>query len=298
MKVLITGANGFLGQHLCKYLSLQGFHVLAVSRGPSRIPPQVNVDYTSVELADAKAVDVLIQSAQPDILIHNAALSKPDECNNNQPLCLQQNVEVTTNLLQAFRAIQSSQKRFIYISTDFIFGENGPHAEDDATGPLNFYGTSKLLAEQQVIESGFPYAVIRPVFIYGPVWDGLRGSFLHWVKNNLEKQQPIKVVSDQQRTPTYVEDICKGIEQVIVQQKSGAFHLAGKDIVSPYQMAIATATVLGLDATLIEKVTSDTFIEPVKRAKRSGLTIDKAIAELNYQPVSFEEGIKRTFNLS
>ena len=57
-------------------------------------------------------------------------------------------------------------------------------------------------------------------------------------------------------------------------------------------------TVLGLDATLIEKVTSDTFIEPVQRAKRSGLKIDKAIAELNYQPVSFEDGIKQTFNLT
>ena len=298
MKVLITGANGFLGQHLCKYLTLQGFQIVAASKGQCRIPSQFYLQYASVDLVDRNAVQVLVQSFQPDIIIHNAALSKPDECNSNHALCIQQNVEVTDNLLKAFNELVSPQKKFIFISTDFIFGENGPHAEEDTTGPLNFYGTSKLMAEQQVIKSAVAYAIIRPVFIYGPKWDGLRGSFLHWIKSSLENQQPIKVVSDQLRTPTYVEDICKGIEQVIVQNKKGVYHLAGDEILSPYQMAITTATVLGLDTRLIEKVTSDTFIEPVQRAKRSGLIIDKAIEELNYQPISFEEGIKRTFNLT
>jgi dTDP-4-dehydrorhamnose reductase len=123
----------------------------------------------------------------------------------------------------------------------------------------------------------------------------LRPSFLHWVKNSLEQNRPIKVVSDQLRTPTFVYDICKGIASIIAGHKTGVYHLAGKDILSPYQMAVSTARTLGLDAGLIENVTSATFPEPVKRAARSGLKINRAMAELGYQPVSFEEGVQQTF---
>ena len=83
--------------------------------------------------------------------------------------------------------------------------------------------------------------------------------------------------------------------QIIIQKKSGAYHLAGKDFISPYQMAVTTANVLGLDSSLIENVNSDNFPEPVKRAKHSGLKIDKAITEINYNPLDFEQGAKLSF---
>ena len=214
--------------------------------------------------------------------------------NNNKPLCIANNVTATKYLIDAAKKINA---KFIYTSTDFIFGENGPHKEDDIPAPLNFYGESKLQAEEIVKSSGLNYVIIRPVFIYGNIWQGLRPSFLHWVKNNLEQGKKIKVVSDQLRTPTYVYDICKGIEIIIKENVNGVFHLAGKNILSPYQMAITVADVLQLDKSLIENVTSDTFPEPVARAKLSGLKIDKAIAQLNYAPVSFEEGVKLTFDI-
>ncbi len=141
------------------------------------------------------------------------------------------------------------------------------------------------------------YSIVRPVLIYGKLYEGMKPSFLHWVKNNLEQHKSIKVVSDQERTPTYTEDICKGIEAIILQKAKGDFHLAGKNILSPYQMAITVADLLGLDASLIENVTSETFAEPVKRAKKSGLKIDKAMRELHYDPVSFAEGVKKTFDI-
>lgn len=295
MNILVTGANGFLGQHLTKYLSARQYHIIAASRGNRRLPADISTQYFSTELTDANAVTALLSATKPQIIIHTAAISLPGECEQNKRNCLQHNVEATRHLLRAFKQIQSPGSLFIYLSTDFIFGENGPHSEDDVAGPLNFYGESKLLAEELVINSGVPYAIVRPVFIYGNIWQGLRPSFLHWVKNSLAQQKAIKVVSDQQRTPTYVYDICAGINAIIMQRKTGIYHLAGKNIVSPYDMAVTTARVLGLDENLIENVTSETFPEPVKRAKRSGLKIDKAIAELDYQPVSFEEGVRMTF---
>lgn len=297
MKVLITGANGFLGQHLCTYLANKHFEVITANRGESRIPFHENIKYCKVDLTKEDEVALMLSQTTPDVVIHTAAMSKPDECENNKDSCIAVNVSSTDYLLRSLKACNPSA-HFIYISTDFIFGENGPHSEDDIPSPLNFYGESKLQAEQKVKESGLVFTIVRPVFIYGPVWEGLRGSFIHWIKNNLEQGKHLKIVSDQKRTPTFVYDICKGIEKIILQKQQGVYHLAGKDILSPFEMAIKTANVLGLDASLIENVTSETFAEPVKRAKRSGLKIDKARRELQYEPVSFEEGIKRTFNIT
>ncbi len=289
-KVLITGANGFLGQHLCIFLKENGFEVIATGKGENRLLDPT-ICYETVELTNRNEVEILLKKIQPDVIIHNAALSKPDECENNQQLAIDVNVNSTKYLLAAQKC------HFIYLSTDFVFGENGPHSEDENKGPLNFYGESKLQSEQLVLNSMHLASVVRPVFMYGKTWEGMKPTFLHWVKNNLEQKKPIKVVSDQWRTPTYVKDVCKGIQSIIERESGGIFHLAGKEILSPYDMAIFTAKVLQLDSTLIEKVTADTFPEPVKRAKRSGLKIDKAKIELDYNPISFEEGVRKTFEM-
>ncbi|WP_018617019.1 SDR family oxidoreductase [Segetibacter koreensis] len=290
-KILLTGANGFLGQHLTLSLQRAGCEVIATGRGESRIGRENKITYTAAELTNRNAVRTMLSNYKPDVIIHNAALSKPDECNSNRQLCRQVNVKATRFLLE------NDADHFIYISTDFVFGENGPHAEDEVTNPLNFYGESKLLAEQLVTESAIRATIVRPVFIYGQVWEGMRPGFLQWIKSSLEQKKVIKVVTDQLRTPTYAKDICGGIEKIITKQAEGIYHFAGKDVVSPYEMAVKTAEALQLDASLVEKVTAETFPEPVKRAKKSGLLIEKAKRELGYNPVSFDEGIKLTFGL-
>lgn len=292
MKIIVTGANGFLGQHLCLSLSSEGFQVHALSRGECRIPASENIFYHAAELTDVRNVQMVMDRVRPDVIVHTAAMSKPDECHTDREKCIDCNVRATGYLLDAAR---KTNAYFVYTSTDFIFGENGPHAEDDQADPLNFYGESKLQAEQLVSRSGLDHAIVRPVFIYGKCWEGIRPSFIHWVKNNLEQEKSIKVVTDQSRTPTYVGDLCKGITSLIKNRIQGTYHLAGKNILSPYDMAITVARILKLDASLIEPVTSDTFPEPVRRAKRSGLKIDKAIAELGYAPVAFEEGVRLSF---
>lgn len=292
MKILITGANGFLAQHLCLFLADKGFQVIAVSRGECKIPINAQISYFDLELTNVSLVADFVKYHQPDVMIHAAAMSKPDECNNNRDECILQNVTITEQLVKLANDIQA---HFIYISTDFIFGENGPHAEENEPDPLNFYGESKLLAEKFIKNTLINYTIVRPVFIYGETWNGIRSSFIQWVQMNVEAGKAIKVVSDQQRTPTFVVDICWGIHQIIEHKKMGVYHLAGKDICSPYEMALTVAKVLNLNSELILEVTSDTFPEPVRRAKKSGLKIDKAIAELNYQPHSFEEGVRKSF---
>ncbi|MBL0882151.1 MAG: SDR family oxidoreductase [Chitinophagaceae bacterium] len=292
MKILVTGANGFTGMHLCINLVNKGFDVFALGRGDRKLPILDGLFYYSVELTSVRTLLKIFDQVSPDVVIHTAAMSKPDICDLNREDCLLNNVEVTRYLLEASRHFPV---HFIYLSTDFIFGENGPHKEEDTPGPLNFYGESKLQAEKLILQTELTTTIIRPVFIYGPVIPQIRPSFIQWVQQKLLKGEQIKVVTDQLRTPTYVMDLCDAIATILIFQKIGIYHIAGKDILSPYEMAITVAKVLDLDAELIKPVTSETFPEPVRRAKKSGLYIDKAIRELNYTPHSFEDAVKLSF---
>ena len=267
------------------------YEVYAVSRGENKIP-DAKISYFNLELTNKELVIAMITTIRPDVIIHTAAMSKPDECHLNRETCLLNNVTVTEYLLEAAKQVSA---RFIYISTDFVFGEGGPHSELSVPDPLNFYGESKLMAENLVKNSGLHQNIVRPVFIYGALWEGLRPSFIHWVKKKLESKQSIKVVIDQHRTPTFVLDICKGIDLLIQNNTHESFHFAGSEMISPYDMAITVARIAKLDRSLIEPVTADLFPEMVRRAKKSGLLIDKAINLLGYQPHKFEDGVKLSF---
>ncbi len=293
MKVLVTGANGFTGQHLIKTLIGKGFEVIATSRNESLLPSYNKLTYYNIELTDVSNVENLFDLTRPNAVIHTAAMSKPDECSANPNLCTANNIEATGHLLEA--ATKVGTQHFVYLSTDFIFGEGGPHAEDDAPAPLNLYGASKLEAEALVNAAAIKATIVRPVFMYGPIWQNLRPSFIQWVAGKLKNGEPIKVVTDQARTPTYIGDLCWGLRKIINDQVPGVFHLAGKDIVSPYDMAVAVAKHLNLPLGLIEPVTASTFPEPVKRAQRSGLKIDKAVSLLGYAPHSFAAALQKCF---
>jgi dTDP-4-dehydrorhamnose reductase len=115
------------------------------------------------------------------------------------------------------------------------------------------------------------------------------------VKDKLEKGETHNVVDDQVRTPTYVGDLADGIIAVIERKAKGVYHISGEEVWTPYQMAVKTAEYLGLDKTLIKKVTAADFSQPAKRPPKTGFVIDKAKKALGYKPMSFEDGLKETF---
>jgi dTDP-4-dehydrorhamnose reductase len=294
MKVMITGANGFLGQHLCRFLK-NHYQVFAVGKGEKRLP-FADVRYFSADIKDQKLIG-LVTEVNPDIIIHTAAMSKPDECDRNKKLCDEVNVTGTGMIVTAAKQLTIAP-HLIYTSSDFVLGEGGPHDETAIPSPLNYYGESKLRAEKMVMDSHLPNTVVRPVFMYGEAWQGVRQTFLHGVKQNLEEGRPIKLVNDQRRTPTYIVDICRGIKAIMEKKAGGLYHLAGEERMTPYEMAVRLAAHLSLDESLIEPVTGETFKEPVRRAKEGGLLIGKAKKDLDYKPVGFVEGLNQSFPVS
>jgi dTDP-4-dehydrorhamnose reductase len=296
MKILLTGSNGMLGSILAEKLSQSGHEIWATGKGECRLPSHLfhaNFSYHSLEITQKDEVDQTINLFKPNAIIHGAAMTQVDDCEQNKRLCYSINVDGTRNLLEAAEDINSS---FCLISTDFVFsGESGPYIENDPTAPVNYYGQTKELAEQLVMSSRLNWSIARTVLLYGKTDPSKRSNFIYWVKQNLEAGKNIKVVNDQIRTPTYIPDLANGIALIIEKGAGGIFHLSGKDILTPYQMAILIAKHLNLNESLIEPVDASIFSQLGKRPLKTGFIVDKAINALGYHPTSFENALSSIF---
>lgn len=292
MKVLITGANGLLGQHLTKILLDKNYQVIATSRGESRLPfqPSGNYTYREMDVADGSRTYAVISHEKPDVVVHAAAMTQIDDCELRPQQCERINVQGTSQILTDAEFFSS---HFIFISTDFVFdGEQGNYEEEDETKPISLYGFSKLQGEGMVQTSTIPFAIVRTCLVYGNLLKGTRSNIVSWVKESLQQGKTIQVVSDQLRTPTYVEDLAKGIALIIEKKATGIYHISGKDWLTPYDMALKTADRYQLDASKIVKVDASTFKQPGRRPLKTGFVIEKARKELGYEPISFDEGLK------
>jgi len=291
MKILVTGSNGLLGQQLVQLLSQQpGVAVVATSRGANKLAAiYPEVPFVRLDVTDAAQLQQVLAQEQPTHLIHTAAMTNADECELNHEVCWQQNVTAVANLVAA------CAERLIHLthlSTDFVFsGEAGPLDETAVPAPVNFYGESKLAAEQLVQASAGPWAIARTVLVYGNAHDYGRTNLVTWVRDSLRAGKAIKVVDDQWRTPTLIDDLAQGCWLIARQRAQGIYHLSGAEMMTPYAMALRVADFFRLDRSLIARVDSSTFSQPARRPLRTGFVIAKAQAELGYQPHSFEQGI-------
>lgn len=292
MKILITGANGLLGQKLVALLTNQpDIEVVATSRGDNRIACDlVNYTYRNMDITRAEQVNFIIDKEKPDVIIHTAALTNVDECELDHDKCWLLNVRAVEYLIEA---AERQGCFFIQLSTDFIFsGERGPLCEEDQANPVNFYGQSKLEAEKMVMQSKLDYAIVRTILVYGITPNMSRSNIILWVKESLEQNKSIRVVDDQYRTPTLAEDLAIGCYLIAEKRAKGIFHISGKDRLTPYQIALQTAEFFNLDAGLITRTDSSEFKQPAMRPPETGFIIDKAAEVLGYSPHSFKEGIE------
>jgi len=151
MKVLITGANGFIGHYLVQSALKKDYTVIATGRGQCRLPfSDPDFIYEEMDFTDPYSIDIVFDKHKPDVVLHAGAMGKPDECEQNQMKAYMINVEGTVHLLINAAEFKSF---FIFISTDFVFdGETGIYKEDDQRQPVNYYGRTKVEAEDAVME--------------------------------------------------------------------------------------------------------------------------------------------------
>lgn len=172
MNVLITGSNGFLGQYLCQYLAESNYSILAQTRKPQKFN-HLNIKNIKFDLNDN--LDN-IDFSQVEAIIHCAGRAHVMNETEESPIEAYRYTNVQGTLNLAKKAVQSGVKRFIYLSSIKVNGEEAtqqkPFIADDEINTNDPYGLSKYEAEQELLklskDTGLEVVIIRPVLIYGP----------------------------------------------------------------------------------------------------------------------------------
>lgn len=289
MKILVTGANGLLGQKLSAILEKdETVDLVATARGKITFP-LTRGEFIPLDITDEHQVSKVLSAVKPDVVINTAAMTNVDQCETERELCWQANVISVENLVGA---CQRNHIHLIHVSTDFIFdGTHGPLDETEKPAPVNYYGESKLAAEKIIQQSAISWCILRTVLVFGITKDMSRSNIVLWVKSSLEQGKTISVVNDQWRTPTLAEDLAQGCYLAALKKAKGIYNISGKDFLSPYDIAIETAEFFKLDKSLIKSTDSTQFKQPARRPLTTGFIIDKARKELGYEPHSFKEGL-------
>lgn len=287
-KLLITGASGFLGYHLLRLAAeweLYGlYNTKPVAFKEATLLPCDITNY--VELGN------YIEDIEPDAVIHTAAISDANYCQQQKELSYAVNVEATKNLA----GICSDYNiPFVFTGTDLVFnGLKGNYTEEDEPNPVSVYGEQKAIAEAEVL-SIYPLAtVVRLPLMFGYP-QASASNYLQKFVAQLKQGEKAKLFTDEYRSVCGAESIGKGIFRLI--NHSGIFHIAGKERLSRYEFGLKAAEAFGLNKTLIEPCKQSDVTMAAPRPPDVSLNISKAMA-LGYNPLSVEEELKQINQLT
>ena len=247
MRILVIGASGFIGRHLVRRLNSASAHdVTATYR--SRPPADDGNAWHQVELTDPAGLESIFQQAQPELVIHLAALADVMSAEREPERAAAVNVAATSEIA---RLSERYRARLLFVSTEYVFdGERGLYREDEPPNPVTQYGRTKWQAEQQVAELTTHWSILRTSIVYGWPEPGQR-NYAPLLIESLRKGQPWRSPTDVYRTPVYVEHLADAISAITGVDVGGILHVAGADWVSMYDFAVAVARAFNLDEQLI-----------------------------------------------
>lgn len=287
-RILITGSNGLLGQKTVELFSRTSYPLLLVSIEEKSVFDNELFPYRQLDLTKRQDVRKVLDEFEPEVIINTAAVTDVDLCEKERALAWKVNVGSVENLAYAAKLVGS---KIIQISTDYVFdGSHGPYSEVDRPNPISYYGRTKLASENLLLTSSVTSAILRTMVLYG-TGISVKPNFAIWLFENLIQSKPIRVVDDQIGNPTLVDDLSLAILKIIELDRSGIYHVAGKDLVSRYDFARSMAELFGFDKKLITPVKSSAFNQPAPRPLKSGFITLKAETELNIKLSGVERGL-------
>lgn len=290
MKIAVIGANGFTGRRILRSLALHKEHsIYGISLNADQWPSE-GYHFIEADITGLENMANVLERISPDMVINTAALSVADYCERNQKEAYMVNVAAVEHLAVCCERLGA---RLIHLSTDFVFDgkQHAFYTEEDQPNPVNYYGYTKWKGEQAVAENCSNWAIGRVVLVYGQPFPGQHNNIAYLVKSKLENNETVRVVADQWRTLSWVEDVVQGIKLLAFSSHNGIYHICGNECLSIAQIAYRVAGCFGLDSSLIIPVATEEMKETVNRPKYSCLSIDKACRELGYKPHSLEAGL-------
>ncbi|MCR4306065.1 MAG: NAD(P)-dependent oxidoreductase [Candidatus Daviesbacteria bacterium] len=254
-KVLVFGGSGLVGSKFIDLYS-KNFEISAP-------------DASDVDILNKDQVLKAIEQFNPDSVINFAAFTNVEGAENEKGdksgICYRINAEGAKNVAEA---VGSFGKHLIHISTEYVFDgtkEMSPYTEEDKPNPINWYGQTKLLGEQFVLESGVDAVIIRICMPFSSFYE-LKKDIARFFLTQLQGGNKIKAIADQRVTPTVVNDIVTALKTVIEAGVTGLYHVSSTDSVTPSEFAKTIAEVFQLDYSLIEEIALDEY-NKTKKAK-------------------------------
>ncbi|MGH7741805.1 MAG: dTDP-4-dehydrorhamnose reductase [Candidatus Eiseniibacteriota bacterium] len=257
MKILVTGAGGMLAKAVEAALERSG-----QDQWSMKTHQALNVT--------APHLTAMIGEYQPDWILHLAAFTQVDNCEEQESHAFKVNAEGARNVARAAVDLGAA---VLMVSTDYVFsGEsNAPYREDDPTGPLSVYGKSKLAGEEAVREvAPDQHLIVRTSWLYG---HGGR-NFVDTILERVKAGEPLKVVEDQLGSPTWTVDLAEGLLRLISRDARGTFHCTNRGECSWFDLAGYVLAQSGLEASLT-RTDSASLGRPAPRPKYSVLNLDK-----------------------
>jgi dTDP-4-dehydrorhamnose reductase len=288
MRLLITGASGLLGLNLALE-ARQTHQVVGVDHCQL-----IGVPFEQVraDLLERGALDRMLDTVQPDWLIHCAALASLEACEADPGLARSLNASLPGDLAAACKV---RGVKMVHISTDAVFDGTALdlYSEEDVPNPLSLYAKTKLQGEQAVL-SAYPAAIVARVNFYGFSISGKR-SIAEFFINNLRAGERIKGFTDLNFNPTFVGHLADLLLHMLAKDLCGMYHVASADVMTKFAFGVTLARRFGLDESLISPESVDRSGLIARRANNLGLSVRRLVTALGEPVPDFSSGLDRFY---
>lgn len=187
---------------------------------------------------------------------------------------------------------KQNDSHLVYLSSDYVFdGELGNYKEQDPLNPKNFYGFSKSKGEEYIQEIAKNYSIIRTSMVYGK--NDVKKTLPDWILESIENNNSVDLIDDQYMSPTYLENFCNMLSEVIEKNYNGILHLAGQDRLSRYEFGIKLVKVYQKNPDVLIPVKSKKFNLNSKIPNDSSLNVNKAMSILKMNPEKAEKSLEK-----
>ena len=289
MKILLTGGTGLLGKSIID--TNKDNEIISISNDDNDLLSKINVntEYINADILNVDRCLDIAKSFKPNYLIHCASIGSPDFAEKNKEITWNTNVNGTAKMVDICNCVGS---KMIYISSNGIYdGLSAPYSETDKPIPLNYYGETKLKAEEITKECKNGCTIVRPILMYG--WNSSlsRKNIVTMALDKLNKNENIFVYNDVYSNPLYSIQCAQAIWKIIENGYEGIFNIAGKERTTIYGLIKKVAEVFEKDKNLVKPVKQGYFSELVSRPIDTSFNTDKMVNQLGITPLTLEEGL-------